>query len=308
MFRREVIHMQKVPALIHYSDQQLLDKVRWIRRLSRLFGRIGWKIRMERIGKELFWDSPDGKVRLLAHNWDAEGIRPLYINLHGGCFVACNPEMDESHMAWLARNLNIRILNVAYSLAPERRFPQALKDVLFVLDYVRKNANHFGIDKDRIVIGGSSSGANLSAAAQICLSDRGCSWLSGVMLNCPLLDLDTDPYLKPTPRKSIPPRTARLFNAAYCRSDETRNPYVSPFYASKEQLSSFPPTLIITGSEDALCTEGDQFASMLDKAGVNVTHRRFLGGVHCFTHLKHPLATEAWNVICRFLASVCAVP
>jgi len=299
--------MRKVPPPIRISDEKLLRRIRRIRRITALACRLSGTAG-RRIGRELIWSGPDGTVRLLAHNWDTGGIKPLYINLHGGCFVYMGPEMDEPHMARLARELDIRILNVGYRLAPEHRFPKALQDVLFVLEHVCSNAEAFGVDRERIVLGGTSSGGNLSAAAQIRLAERGHVGLRGLVLICPILDLDTDPYLKPTPRQSIPPRTARLFNAAYCRPEEARDPCVSPIFAAEEQLGAFPPTLVITGSEDALCTEGDQFADRLDKAGVSVTHRRFLGGAHGFTHRKTPLAREAWSLVLRFLQERTGTP
>ena len=76
---------------------------------------------------------------------------------------------------------------------------------------------------------------------------------------------------------------------------------VSPRFATIEQVTGFPPTLLITASGDSLCQEAEVFGDTLRQAGVAVTHRRF-DAKHGFTHYGGPLADEAWQMMADHLS------
>ena len=108
----------------------------------------------------------------------------------------------------------------------------------------------------------------------------------------------TDPFLKPRPKKALPPRLCRIFDIAYAGSREAaKNPLVSPLYAAVEQLKSFPPTLVITAGQDSLAPEAEAFKDKLVEAGVAVTYKRFESARHGFTHFGDPEAAGAWQMM-----------
>ena len=146
--------------------------------------------------------------------------------------------------------------------------------------------------------GGHSAGGNLSAGICLLDAEREELDLKALILDYPPLDLHTDPYLKPRPKKAIPPRIARIFDAAYTGSREAaRNPLISPWYATTDQIGSFPPTLVITAGEDSLAVEAEAFKDRLIEAGVPVTFKRFEGARHGFTLSGEPGAEEAWQMM-----------
>ena len=253
-------------------------------------------------GKELILPTDAGLVRVLGYNLDGPEALPLFVDMHGGGFTLGHAEMDDPFMPKVAEAAGIKILSVDYSLAPQRAFPRALNECHAVVKYAKEHSEELRIDPARIAVGGHSAGGNLGAG--ICLMDaeRNELGLKALILDYPPLDLYTDPYLKPRPKKAIPPWLARMFDAAYCSSREAaKNPLISPCFATAQQLSSFPPTLIISAGQDSLAPEEAVFKDKLASLGVPVTYRLFEGCPHGFTLSGGPEADEAWQMMIDFL-------
>ena len=255
------------------------------------------------VGKELFLNTEEGKVRVLAYNLDNDSKLPLFVNIHGGGFILGSPEMDDPFMMNVAQNANVKILSIDYSLAPEAPFPKAINECYAVVKYAQNNPEEFGIDPQKIAVGGHSAGGNFSAAVGLKNAQTGELNIKGLILDYPPLDVYTDSYAKPKGRGFLAtfimtPKSGRLFDACYClNKEERKNPLISPVYASKEQLKNYPPTLIITAGKDLLCPEAELFRDKLIEAGVDVTHKRFDNAEHSFTHGNTPNAREGWQMM-----------
>lgn len=253
-------------------------------------------------GRELFLPTEAGRVRVLGYNLDGPGTLPLFVDMHGGGFILGSAEMDDPYLPSTAEAAGIKILSVDYSLAPQHPFPVALNECHAVVKYVKEHPEEFGIDSERIAVGGHSAGGTLGAGICLLDAERRELGIMALLLDYPPLDLHTDPYQKPRPKKAIPPRVARIFDAAYTGSREAaKNPLISPYYATTEQLSTFPPTLIISAGQDSLAAEEAAFRDKLEAAGVPVTYRLFEGCRHGFTLEKGLEAEEAWQMMTDFL-------
>ncbi|MBN1320581.1 MAG: alpha/beta hydrolase [Thermoleophilia bacterium] len=289
--------MAKVPPEKPLSREQILRKVRLFRFMASVFGR-----RMmgagKTFGKEMFLDTKAGKVRVLAYNLEKAGRLPLYINIHGGGFVLGHPEMEDRFMPVIAQKAGVRILSVDYSLAPEAMFPVALNECYAVVEYAKTHAAELGTDPGNVAIGGQSAGGNLSAGVCLLDAERRELGLKALVLDYPPLDIHTDPYLKPRPKKALSPRMSRVYDQAYAGTREAaKNPLISPCYATPDQVRSFPPTLVITAGQDSLAPEAEAFKDKLIEAGVAVTFRRFEGARHGFNLMDEPGAAESWQMI-----------
>jgi acetyl esterase len=290
--------MTRIPRERSIGKKSLQRKVNLYRRLGSLFGRRTLGLAGPLQGTEVSLETPAGRVRVLAYNLNRPERLPLFINLHGGGFVMCGPEMDDRFLGRVAQEADVKILSVDYSLAPEAPFPQALKECYEVARYAREHADELGLDPERIAIGGHSAGGNLSAAVCLLDGERRELALKALILDYAPLDLHTDPYAKPRPRKALSPRMCRVFDQAYAGDRRAAlNPLISPVYASDDELRLFPPTLVITASEDSLAPEAELFKDRLLAAGVPVTFRRFEGAAHGFTHAGGPQAEEAWQMM-----------
>ena len=292
--------MKKIPEEVEYTREQLQKKINTTRKLMFFLSKAS---RMPKVvyGEEMYLQTPEGRIRILAYNMDKQEKLPLYINIHGGGFTAATAESDDKYMKDIAGKIDIKIFNVDYSLAPENPFPKALNECYEVAKFAIEHAGELRIDPDKIAIGGHSAGGNLGAAVCIKDADEHVLNIKSLIIDYAPLDIYTDAYLKPRPKGAIPPQAARIADPSYCHKKEDRkNPLVSPVYATIDQVKAFPPTIVITASQDSLCEEGEKFKDLLIEAGVKVTFKRF-NAKHGFSHSGGPDADEAWGMMIKHL-------
>ena len=292
--------MSSLPKEKTYTREQLQKKVnrlrRWIPIFARGFGRV-----KKPDGKHLTINTEVGPVKVLTYNLDDERILPLFVNIHGSGFTMGDATMDDPYMMNIAKNANVKILSIDYSLSPEVQFPVALNECYSVIKYAKEHPEEFGIDFERIAVGGHSAGGNLTASICIKESEKNTLAIKCIILDYPPTDIYTDPYSKPRQKKSLPsPAMRRIFYLSYCINMEDRkNPLASPYFASQAQLKTFPPTLIITAGLDALTPDTENLKDRMVKAGVDVTYKRFDGCVHGFNLQTGDTkeGTESWQMM-----------
>jgi acetyl esterase len=226
---------------------------------------------------------------------------PVYLNLHGGGFVAGVPEHDDSYCRRLAHNLGCLVVNLDYVLAPEHPFPAGLQQSFAVLEWLAEQAVTLGIDPQRIAVGGHSAGGNL--ATGVASLARGHQRLRVVhqLIDYAALDASQDPALKHSSldQPLLRPGLMRFFNSCYLSDPaQVLNPLASPLLATVDQLRGMPPATLITAEYDVLRGEGEAYAEKLRQAGVPVSERMFAGCDHMFTHMgPDDSAEQAWQLI-----------
>lgn len=67
-------------------------------------------------------------------------------------------------------------------------FPQPLEDCYAAYDFLRKNADEFGADPDKIGLHGSSAGGTLAEGLALYIRDKGLKQPALTVLNCPTFD------------------------------------------------------------------------------------------------------------------------
>jgi acetyl esterase len=287
------------------ARERLIKKTAWLRRMND-----GQKLkkRGKTFGTEMYLDTTAGRLRALGYGFEQEERLPLFIDIHGGGFILGNPEDDDPCLPRVAQEAGVKVLGLEYSLAPEHPFPKAVEECYAAALFATEHADELGIDPERIAMGGHSAGGNFTAAVCLMAAQKGDVALRCVILDYPPLDVYTDATDKPKGRGLmgrviLSPRRSRLFDACYClEREERKNPLVSPVFATQEQLSTFPPTLVITAGLDSLCAEAERFRDQLIAAGVEVTHTRFEGSPHGFTiNADRPDSIEAWTLMIEHL-------
>jgi acetyl esterase len=94
----------------------------------------------------------------------------LLIYAHGGSFALGSLDAWDGVLRDLVRGSGVAVLSVDYRLAPEHPFPAAWDDMVAVVHAVLDQGQAWGIDPQKIAIGGDSAGAHL--ALSTCLSLR----------------------------------------------------------------------------------------------------------------------------------------
>ncbi|CAG9788363.1 unnamed protein product [Diatraea saccharalis] len=91
----------------------------------------------------------------------------IVFHCHGGGFVAQSSKSHETYLREWAAKLNVPILSIDYSLAPQAPFPRALEEVFYAYCWMVNNFKEIGTTGKRIVFAGDSAGANLIAGCTL---------------------------------------------------------------------------------------------------------------------------------------------
>jgi acetyl esterase/lipase len=205
---------------------------------------------------------------------------PVIIWMHGGGFTRGSYTMNEGHIvsSELAHRGGFTVVNVEYRLVSETvKFPAPQQDCMAVLDWVHQNISSFGANPNQIFVGGVSAGGCLAATLAHLDRDRGTHYISGQLLNCPVLHhelpaaseelkaklvelkgfLFTDEMVEQLNKNAVP-------NGDLANSDPR-------WWAGQvANLQGLPPAQIINCEYDSLRASGEKYAEDLKAAGVNV--------------------------------------
>ena len=130
----------------------------------------------------------------------------------------------------------------------------------------------------KVIIFGSSIGANFATSAALLDRANNTNYIKTQILNYPCLDLATS-INKNICGDFITPD--KYVNDVA----ELKNPFVSPIYASEEELKGMPKTIMICGEEDNLRYEGEKYAKMLQRSGTEVYCQNYSEMEHGFVEL-----------------------
>lgn len=224
-------------------------------------------------------------------------IGPGLVYFHGGGFVMGDLDSHEMLCRRLAAAAHIRVLSVAYRLAPEHRFPAAVDDAEAAARWAFANAAAIGFDPTRIALGGDSAGGTLAAvAAQTLRRDR-CSRLAAQLLIYPCTQMVTmtPSQLKFREGYVVTQAAQDFFKDKYlARREDAYDVRCSPLL--ENDLAGLPQTLCITAGFDPLLDEAKAYADKLAAAGVPVTHRHYPNQPHGFFNMT-AVSTAARHAI-----------
>lgn len=167
-----------------------------------------------------------------------------------------------------------------YPRAPEAKFPTQIEQNYAVGQWLKDHGGARKLDPETVAVCGDSVGDNMSTACAMMNAERDELTLACQVLLHPVTDadFDTPSYLQFSEGYNLTRAGMQRFWGEYTADPAERmDPHASPLGASMEQLTSMPPTLVITDEADVLRDEGETYAAKLRAAGVQVTAFRVLG-------------------------------
>ena len=292
----------KTAAKKELTRKQIVRRARMSRWITETAFRLQSGLTRAKVGKEVFLETEAGKVRTLWYGSDDQTVQPVLFDMHGGGFILMHADSDEPMNLRFADQVGCKVISVDYAKAPEHPFPEAVNEVYAVVKCVVEHAQEYGIDPSRMAVGGHSAGGNLAAVTAMQSMKKGDFTFRCQVLDYPVLDLATSPCDKPSPKGSVPPRMATVFDRSYMADlADARNPYVSPVYAERGDLEGLPPAIVIVAGKDSLRDEGVRYANMLREAGVEAELREFPDEPHGFTMKPGLGAQQAIGLMIDFM-------
>ncbi|QCX74760.1 Carboxylesterase NlhH [Streptomyces sp. YIM 121038] len=207
------------------------------------------------------------------------GARGAVVWMHGGGWVMGDVDTEHPWASRIAESSGEVVISVGYRLAPEHPYPAALDDAYAVLSWAVEHAAEWGVDPERVAVGGHSAGAGLAAAVALRARDRQGPPVRFQLLNQPGLD-DRQGTWSARQFTDTPWMTRDKITAAWRHylGGAPATPYAAPSRA--EDLSGLPPAYIATAEFCPNRDEGIAYALRLLQAGVPVELHQWAGTFH----------------------------
>ncbi len=221
----------------------------------------------------------------------------VLINLHGGGFNSDSGSLIEGIP--ICNLAKIKVVSVYYRLAPENPFPAAVDDVVAVYKELLKTYKPHSIG-----IFGTSAGGILTAEVTVKLKQLGLPLPGALGLFTMLADFSRTSdsqqlFALNGLSGSIAPQDPNGgHDVEYVGKTNLRDPVLSPLFAD---LHGFPPSLLVTGTRDALLSSTTIFHRALLQAGVDAQLLVFEAMPHAFWyHFQFPETREALDMMAKF--------
>ena len=230
----------------------------------------------------------------------------IYLHIHGGGHCIGAADMQDQSLEKISKDLNCVVVSVEYRLAPNNPYPAAPDDCeTAALWLIENSENEFNSEK--IIIGGESAGANLSAVILLRLKERQLlDKIKGVNFVYGSYDA------RLTPSAVRQKNSEEIFLLSYEMIKKFRDSYfqgnenfclpdVSPIQGN---LSGMPPALFTVGTRDLLLDDSlfmyGRWLSYGSKAEIIIVP----GADHAFDAFPSKTTTTVENKIGEFIKSV----
>lgn len=204
--------------------------------------------------------------------------QPLMIMMHGGGWMSGLKDLRNFY-SYHAAEEGYFVANIDYNPAPQRVFPNQLRQIFKAIDYILDNADKYSIDTSKVVVVGESAGGYFVLAVSAIVKNKALFDKLGIefrhrdtfditagISNCgayDMVNLINSGF--PNIKTMIRSYTDLSIEEIIEQSDTEKIKLLSPTpYINKD----FPPTMIIYGQKDYLRTESFALAELLKELGV----------------------------------------
>lgn len=147
---------------------------------------------------------------------------PLFVFIHGGYWRSQSKD-DAALMVKVFTDAGIAVATLEYTLLPKATLAEVVREMRSAVAWLYRNATQFGVDPDRIFVGGSSAGGHL--VGMLLAPEwhdefgvpstvvKGAVALSGVFDIRPLCDIEPNEWLR------LVPLQAQSLSPIFCIPD-----------------------------------------------------------------------------------------
>jgi len=230
-----------------------------------------------------------------------------FLYLHGGGWTLGSADGQDPLLEAVAKHANLACVSVEYRLAPEDPYPAGPDDCEAAALWLAKNARaEFGTE--RLLIGGASAGAHLSAVTLLRMRDRhGFQPFCGASLTYGCYDLNMTPSMRNWGTRPLILTTPLVawFCDNFLPPEEfdmraRTNPDISPLFAD---LKDMPPAHFLVGTLDPLLDDTLFMYGRWKAAGCEAVLDIAPGGIHGFNAFPCELTSQMNAKAVTFLAA-----
>jgi acetyl esterase/lipase len=249
----------------------------------------GWRAaHPDLVHHEVQIDGPAGPIALSVfrrRNALPAVLAPAVYFVHGGGMMVGDRFTGIGMLLAWVEEFDLVGVSVEYRLAPEHPDPTPVEDCYAGLVWLSENARTLGVDRDRLIVCGSSAGGGLTAGTALLARDRHGPTLLGEVLHCPMLDdRDDNESVRQFAENEFWNRrsnqtgwTALLGKRA---GGDAVSQYAAPARAT--DLADLPPAYLDVGFAELFRDEVVRYADALSAAGVPAELHVWQGGFHEF--------------------------
>lgn len=200
----------------------------------------------------------------------------LIIYVHGGGLICGDAASSRGYASMLAGETKIPVYAFSYRLAPENKFPAAVDDCFEAyMAILAKNP-----DKPVFLIG-ESGGGYLSIVTAMKARDNGITMPAGIIPYSPIIDMSNGLNRDREGNKdfTVTPDGLEWLRGLYCRKEDVKNPYVSPYY---DDMHDMPPMLLAWDERETLAADSEDIAAKLKKNGIECHAKSYPDCFHAF--------------------------
>lgn len=217
---------------------------------------------------------------------------PVILFFHGGGFTVGDLDTHDRVQRMLAHHSGAAVVAVDYSLSPEAKFPQALRECTGVAAHLTAHGAQWGLDGSRLAFAGDSAGSGLSIGGALLLRDEDpdvFARLRSLLLiygGFGLRDSATRRLWGGDWDGMKMDDLAGFMDALYSSEADARSVYVNPLEADVRGL---PPVFLRSAELDPLADDSRAFAEVLRRAGQEHEHHEVPGVLHSYVHFGRML-------------------
>lgn len=210
---------------------------------------------------------------------------PVIFEIYGGCFSQGYVANDDRMRTRMRDATDYTVIGLDYRKSPEYPYPCGIEDVFDAICYFHDHAEEFEIDRNKMATWGHSAGANFACVMAMLAKETGKFSLKAQLLDYPYLDAYIDGKEKTTQNIGLTAEVLDSMNEIYADKETRRQKYLSPVYATKEDLEGVCPASIVICGVDPLRMEAEKMLRNFLDAGIPVLAKKYPEASHGF--LEH---------------------